>query len=420
MRILKLSLIIAGLGLSWHGWAAEQSRTDINPALSYYQGYLLAPKLNESDRQYLFETEWRGKHLEERFGGLVEKYDNQFKFLRQAALQKAPCDWGIDMSRGPETLLPALAPAKLTAQTARLRAMWHLQNGRQAEARTEVLDAFVLGRNVSRDGVLISALVQVAIENIIASAIAENFFQWQPETLKELAAGLNASPARGTVAQTIPIERLSFYDWMVRKIQAIKQESSGNEAKGLDQVRDLLALTVAGSESGEDRDFPEKVLKAGGGTVDGVLKLVLQVRPRYDKLATVMSLGQGEFEKQAPQLAAEIKADPNPFVGQFLPSFEKCRVKEFSILAKLAMVQAGIEYKLHGEEGLKKVKDPFGNGPFAFRRFSFENQDRGFELKSAYSGRGFNEVLIFVEKDGPPFQIDFKNAGKPIPKSSKN
>src|SRR5258706_1210344 len=172
MKIVKVLPFLACLGLSCHGWAAEQARTDINPALSYYQGYLLAPKLNESDRQYLFETEWRGKHLDERFGGLVEKYDNQFKFLRQAALEKAPCDWGIDMSRGPETLLPALAPAKLTAQTARLRAMWHLQNGRQAEARTEVLDAFVLGRNVSRDGVLISALVQVAIENIIASAIA--------------------------------------------------------------------------------------------------------------------------------------------------------------------------------------------------------------------------------------------------------
>jgi len=420
MKTLKFLPFLPCLAWSCLGWTADQARTDINPALSYYQGYLLAPKLNESDRNYLFETEWRGKHLDERFGGLVEKYDNQFKFLRQAALQKGPCDWGIDMSKGPETLLPALAPAKLVAQTARLRAMWHLQNGRQAEARTELLDAFALGRNVSRDGVLISALVQIAIENIIASAIAENFFQWEPETLKELASGIDASPARGTVAQTIPIERLSFYDWMVRKIQGIKEESIGNEAKGLDQVRDLLALTVAGSESGEDRDFPEKVLKAGGGTVDGVLKLVLQVRPQYDRLATVMSLGQEEFEKQAPQLAAEIKADPNPFVGQFLPSFEKCRIKEFSILAKLAMVQAGVEYKLHGEAGLKKINDPFGNGPFAFRRFNLDNQDRGFELKSAYSGRGFPEVLIFVEKDGPPFQVDFKNAGKPIPKSSKN
>jgi len=42
--------------------------------------------------------------------------------------------------------------------------------------------------------------------------------------------------------------------------------------------------------------------------------------------------------------------------------------------------------------------------------------DRGFELKSAYAGRGFREVLIFVEKDGPPFLVNGKNAGQAPPK----
>jgi hypothetical protein len=74
---------------------------------------------------------------------------------------------------------------------------------------------------------------------------------------------------------------------------------------------------------------------------------------------------------------------------------------------------------LHGEPGLQSVTDPYGSGPFALRRFVFGGVDRGFELKSAYAGRGFPEVLIFVEKDGPPFQVNGKNAGKALAKSSK-
>ena len=58
------------------------------------------------------------------------------------------------------------------------------------------------------------------------------------------------------------------------------------------------------------------------------------------------------------------------------------------------MIQAAAEYKLHDESGLQRVQDPCSQGPFAFERFIFEGVDRGFVLKSAYMGRGFQEVLL--------------------------
>jgi len=58
--------------------------------------------------------------------------------------------------------------------------------------------------------------------------------------------------------------------------------------------------------------------------------------------------------------------------------------------------------------------DPCGNGPFEFQRFVFNGEDRGFELKSTYSGRGYPEAMIFVEKDGPPFYVIGRNAGKAV------
>jgi len=101
-----------------------------------------------------------------------------------------------------------------------------------------------------------------------------------------------------------------------------------------------------------------------------------------------------------------------PLLFQFSP----LRVREFKAQAQEAMVHAAVEYELHGEPGLKSVKDPFGDGPFAFQRFVFKGVDRGLELKSAYAGLGYPCVVIFVEKQGPAFQIMGPDAGKEITK----
>ena len=102
------------------------------------------------------------------------------------------------------------------------------------------------------------------------------------------------------------------------------------------------------------------------------------------------------------QFSAEIENSANPLVPLAFPAFDKCRKKEFSILATLAMVRAAVEYKLHGEQAFQAVTDPCSNGPFTFERFTFEGIDRGFQLKSAYAGRGFQESLIFAEKKERP------------------
>src|SRR5262245_37169391 len=177
----------------------EPFRKDINPALRYYQAFLVAPDLPQPDRDYLFTNEWHGQKLLNRFGDLVRQYDNQFKLVRQAATAEVPCDWGIDMSPGPATLLPQLARNRAVAQAAKVRAMWHLQQGKEAEARDDLLAALALARNSSRDGTLVAALVQVAIEALVFNTVAENFYQFSPDALEKLIEGFDALPARGTV-----------------------------------------------------------------------------------------------------------------------------------------------------------------------------------------------------------------------------
>jgi hypothetical protein len=86
--------------------------TNINPALTYYRAFSVAPDFSPSGRDYLYTNEWRGQKLSERFGELAAGYDNEFRLLRQAAQSTTPCDWGIDWSAGPDTLLPHLARIK--------------------------------------------------------------------------------------------------------------------------------------------------------------------------------------------------------------------------------------------------------------------------------------------------------------------
>src|SRR5690242_19518354 len=119
-------LILAGAVAGARGQGA---RTNVNPALLYYQGFTYAPDLSPADRDYLFTNEWRGKKLPDRFGALTGKFDVEFSMIRKAARATAPCDWGIDWSWGPATLFPHLMPARVVTKAVRLRVMWDLQQG---------------------------------------------------------------------------------------------------------------------------------------------------------------------------------------------------------------------------------------------------------------------------------------------------
>jgi hypothetical protein len=258
--------------------------------------------------------------------------------------------------------------------------------------------------------------VQIAIENIVCCTVAENFHQFSPENLKALVDGFDAAPPRGTMAACIPAEKTSFLDWLAGRIIDLQKENPGNDAKVMTAVRELVASMEGPAEdqaSQRQSHLWEDVNRAAGGTSDGVIKLVRDEGQLYERLATVLALPQPEYEGQAKEFSAEIQKSQNPLVALSFPAFQKARQKEFAIQAELAMVRAAVEYKLRGEPGRQSVADPGGEGrPLDFQRFVFEGVDRGFELKSAYDGRGFREVLIFVEKEGLPFQVNGKNAGQ--------
>jgi hypothetical protein len=420
MKTLSLVLLslVAGAGMS-HTVADQPFRTDINPALQYYQALLVVPQLSPQDRDYLLSQNWRGKVLPDRFGQLLNRYDNQFRLVRQARHATIRCDWGIDMSPGPATLLPQLSRVKAITQAARLRAMWSLQSGRESDAIEDLLAAFALARNAVRDGTLISALVQMAGENTVCATVAENFSSFSGAGLKRLLDGMDSAPPRVTVAECIPLERVSFLDWFLGRIADLQHQFPHDDGKVMDGIHEIFTglIDVPGEgQAAQDRpDRWKQILQASGGTSAGLVTLLQDEIPLYARAGRILSLPRAEYEAEIKQFTAEIEQSRNPLGSLTFPAIAKCRPKEFAIEAALAMVRAAVAYKITGDAGLRAVQDPLGAGPFQFQRFVFEGVDRGIKLQSAYDGRGFPEVLIFVEKPGVPFEVNGKEAGQRAP-----
>ena len=413
MKNVILTLL---LGAATAFGAPDKFRTDINPALIYHQALLMVPQLSDEDRKYVFQTDWRTRALDERCTNLVTSYRNVFKMLRRAAASEVPCDWGIDMSDGPATLLPALARFKSIAQVVGLRARVYFAEGNQEAAREELLATLAMARNISKDGTLISVMVQVATESLVASFIAENFYQFTPETLAELASRLNAGPPHGSVQQSMAVEKSSFYEWLIQEVTRIEAEAGGNQQRLHAKVRDLWKNHFSEAEKQTESDkVVDEWIRASDGSAAGLIAYVKQLAPFYEEITEIAGLPWSEYQIRYPEFEKKTRAHSNVLARDFFSAIGNCRKKELTIQTWLAMLQAAMAYKLHGDSAFNSIADPAGDGPFTFRRFTLEGVDRGFELESRLNTRGFQEKLIIVEKAGPAVHVNGKTAGEKIP-----
>jgi len=130
------------------------------------------------------------------------------------------------------------------------------------------------------------------------------------------------------VAASIGFEKITFHDWLVRKIVALQKNYPGDEAKVMSAVREL----ISGFDDSEHKEpdgaqsaFWEQLLRAGGNTSDGILKLLREESAAYDRLAAAMALPYSEFDERAKELTAELRSSPNPLISQVIPAVGKAR-----------------------------------------------------------------------------------------------
>ena len=94
-------------------------RTDINPAVLYWQAFSLYPDLPVDIRKELMADPPRLPAADAKEP--LKKFDRMVEYLRRATRMKVPCDWGIDLSDGPATLMPNLVKIRQAVQAGHCR-----------------------------------------------------------------------------------------------------------------------------------------------------------------------------------------------------------------------------------------------------------------------------------------------------------
>ncbi|HTG45768.1 MAG TPA: hypothetical protein VK633_14700, partial [Verrucomicrobiae bacterium] len=278
--------------------------------------------------------------------------------------------------------------------------------------RDDFAAAYTLGRNLAKDRVLISDLVQIAIENILTSIVMENYYLLSADQLDQLVAAMDAAPRRGTIADTIPTEHHAFFRYFLRKVEGLIGETNGHNELFWPRFAAFWNPLATENESGIGPEpSADRIQEAAGNKPAEVVRLLNEMPAFYAETTRIMALPYLEFKQQFPAYWTRITGSQNPFIKQLFTIFRNVRGKEFSAVVRLEMVRAAAAYKRGGMTALRAVPDPLVGGAFEFTRIQFEGVDRGFQLKSKEQFRDFDEVMIFLEKPGRHFRLDGKNAG---------
>jgi len=368
------------------GWAAFTAgaalapRTDINPALLYWQAFSIYPVLTNAEAKLLIEPNNGSPEARAR---LAARFENSFKLIDRAAQSTAPCDWGVDLADGPEAFVPNVAKIRTGANAAVLRAQVALSEGRDEDAVRNLLSIVAMARHTAVQGTLVQAMIQVAIEDMAYTFAAANIGNFDAAAVSTLERQLASAPGRKSVADAMQFEKQCFFEWFVKQMEQIRAAHAGNEAAAAAAVKTLWSRLFS------DKSFPDLWAQAGQSS-EGLIAYCAKTEILYDELLRFTSASPAELKPAGNEMRERLDASGNILAQTITPNIVRARSKEMETVARLEMVRAAIAFKLRGGVGFRSVHDPFGNGPFAMTQ-----QSEGFELRSRLADYGFKGTLAF-------------------------
>ena len=302
-------------------------RTDINPALLYFQAFNKFPELEAAESKLLATAAAGPVSDEER--AVASLFDTPFKLLRQARTMKAPCDWGSDIADGPQAFVPNLIKIRTAAHVASFRARIALADGQQTQARDELLAVSALGRNAAVGSSLVGTMIQVAVDRMVLDFISAHFSELKAQTRADLAAGLNGPPARQTVADAMANEQAGIQDWLIGKLEEFRGTKT-DDAKVLDQFRGLMADTFA-----SETDLADRIIEVAGGTPAGVIAYIKRVEPFYAQSLRIARASESDIKRETDEFEKAINNTTNLLARVVLPNIVRARTRELEFEARL-------------------------------------------------------------------------------------
>ena len=346
-----------------------------NAALQYWQAIALLPAFG-GDRQKLLEH-WKDASFDSDTLKLLENSRTSLMYV-QRAIKKPRCDWGLDFNDGADMLMPYLAKLRDLARLSLLHARYEVSQKQWRAGADEASSVFVLARHAGQEPVLIAILVGDAIDQMAIETLALSLPDMDEAAIKTISARLDAlPPAPRVVEKALLMEKEIGCEWLIRAMQEAERHKEGS-------WRDVLARVASQEDKSKLGDLH---------SLDETLKFARDLLPIYDRMIELLALPRDDFARQYDDLVKKIRAT-NPLGHLVLPALDKFLEGQHRHDARMALFKAAIAVVQRGPDALKQIRDPFGDGPFEYRRFQ-----KGFELKSKLVAKGEQVSLTIGKRD---------------------
>jgi hypothetical protein len=350
--------ISAALVLAQATSAAE--RAVQNAALKYWTAFGLMTDVVDKEKDAVDRTLKLRGPVDSQLVEVLRGNEAALRELRRGAAM-VDCEWGQSIEDGVNMPLPHLWRARTLAKLACLDAQWNFQQAKPHEAIDDLIAAMTLARHSAKPLVLISLLVDYAIEAQVIDVAAGHLKTLGPADLKRLSERIEKLPAAGTVGESMLGEKDVYLEWFIRTL---------SQPGGKDVVLRMHSHIQDGTMKAVEA-LPEDQLRQGA----------IELRPVYDRLAELAKRPLAEVEKSAKNLLPDANLHgPARVLGELLlPAVQAGRQAEDQHLTRLALLKAAIAVCLDGQPALSAPahKDPVTGLPF-----QYEKTPDGFRLQS--------------------------------------
>jgi hypothetical protein len=346
-----------------------------NAALQYWQAFVTMPAFDAEQEKLL--QNWATAPIDEAVNKLLDESQTSLMFLHRGA-QMRECDWGLDYRDGANMHLPHLIRARTLARLAALDARRAFEAKDYDRAHDDAAGMIVLARYVGKDYTLVSMLVCYAIEGMTVE-LAAPYIPEVHAPYDGVVKAFKALPPSPPLAQGVLCEKRMAYTVLNQLVEA--EHRRPGSWRGAWQ-------SIMGGESADP--FQDAV------RFGEVVEIMEKFQSTYDELAELAALPPAEFDARYSEFARRANA-ASPVASVMLPAMEKTVAAQRRCETRMAMLLAAIAVVEGGPEKLADVKDPFGDGPFAYRKL-----ETGFELSSKLLEDGKPVTLTVGQKKSAP------------------
>jgi len=306
----------------------------------------------------------------------------------------APCDWQLDESAGPHLLLPHLQKARDLNRAANLRARLRFASGESDKAVADLLDVLKMARDCGSSPIMISFLVDVAIEMNVTETLAANLPKLKPDQLDQLAASLKQLPPSTTLVECVQWEARTFGGWLERTAEAEAKKLNDPKAgfKLLTAIHMAMGDEASLKPSADNPNARKLVELRQSATVADVRESLKRMQTDYQEMAKIVALSAPEKAKRYLQFEEELNSSQKAanhesllrhFSVTLLPTSSRVYDRSVQLQIRRDLMELAVQVQRHGPDALKSASRI---------KVEYHKTETGFELQSPFGDK--TEVLV--------------------------